>query len=96
MSDTVEKNMEAAQASLANVEKVTAVIFTEPKGELITLEAADKPTSAAITKRMAELDMEDTNSIIGFGSSAQAELQVISQSMLQGVRNKDVGSAGDS
>ncbi len=96
MSDTVEKNMEAAQASLANVEKVTAVILTEPKGELITLEAADKPTSAATTKRMAELDMEDANSIIGFGSSAQAELQVISQSMLQGVRNKDVGPAGDS
>ena len=40
--------------------------------------------------------MEDTNSIISFGSAAQEELQVISQSMLQGVRNKDVGPAGDS
>ena len=96
MSDTVVKNMEAAQASLASVEKVTAVILAEPKGELVPLEAADKPTSAEITRRMGELDMEDTNSIISFGSSAQAELQVISQSMLQGVRNKDVGPAGDS
>jgi uncharacterized protein YaaN involved in tellurite resistance len=33
---------------------------------------------------------------VSFGSSAQAELQVISQSMLAGVRNKDVGPAGDS
>lgn len=96
MSDTVAKNMEAAQASLASVEKVTAVVLAEPKGELVPLEAADKPTSAEITRRMGELDMEDTNSIISFGSSAQAELQVISQSMLQGVRNKDVGPAGDS
>lgn len=96
MSDTVVKNMEAAQASLEKVEQVTAVILAEPKGELVTLEAADKPTSAEITKRMAELDMGDTNSIISFGSSAQAELQEISQSMLQGVRNKDVGPAGDS
>lgn len=96
MSDTVAKNMEAAQASLQQVEKVTAVILAEPKNELVPLATADKPTSAAITKRMAELDMDDTNSIISFGSSAQAELQEISQSMLQGVRNKDVGPAGDS
>ena len=39
--------------------------------------------------------MEDTQSIVSFGSAAQAELQEISQSMLQGVRNKDVGPAGD-
>ncbi|MBT8412504.1 MAG: toxic anion resistance protein [Octadecabacter sp.] len=88
--------MEKAQAQLAEVEKVTAVILAEPKGELITMEQADAPTSAEITKRIGELDMSDTNSIISFGSSAQSELQVISQSMLQGVRNKDVGPAGDS
>ncbi len=96
MSDTVAKNMEAAAASLKDVEKVTAVILAEPKGELVPLETADAPTSKEITRRMGELDMEDTNSIISFGSSAQAELQEISQSMLQGVRNKDVGPAGDS
>jgi len=96
MSDTVANNMQKAQESLKTVEKVTAVILAEPKNELVPLEAADKPTSAAIKTRMAELNMEDTNSIISFGSSAQAELQVISQSMLQGVRNKDVGPAGDS
>ena len=93
MSETIR---EKAQATLAEVEKVTAVVLPEPKGELITLEAADKPTSAEITKRMAELDMADTQSIVSFGSSAQAELQEISQSMLEGVRNKDVGPAGDS
>ena len=93
MSDTIRQKAEAA---LAEVEKVTAVVLPEPKGELITLEAADPPTSAEIEKRVAEINIEDTNSIVSFGSSAQAELQVISQSMLAGVRNKDVGPAGDS
>ncbi len=93
MSDTIRQQ---AQASLANVEKITAVVLPEPKGELVTLDAADQPTSAAIQKRMAEIDMGDTNSIVNFGSAAQAELQEISQAMLQGVRNKDVGPAGDS
>ena len=88
MSETIRQKAEAA---LAEVEKVTAVVLAEPKGELITLEAADPPTSAEIEKRVAEIDIEDTNSIVSFGSSAQAELQVISQSMLAGVRNKDVG-----
>ncbi|WP_296420268.1 toxic anion resistance protein [Pseudooctadecabacter sp.] len=96
MSETVVKNMQAAQTQLAEVEKVTAVVLPEPKGELVPLDQADAPTSAEITRRMAELDMTDTNSIISFGSAAQAELQEISQSMLQGVRNKDVGPAGDS
>src|SRR6056297_3028107 len=93
MSDEIRQK---AQAALAEVEKVTAVVLPEPKGELITLEAADAPTSAEIQKRVAEINIEDTNSIVSFGSSAQAELQVISQSMLAGVRNKDVGPAGDS
>ena len=93
MSDTVRQK---AEATLAEAEKVTAMVLPEPKGELVTMEQADATTSEAIAKRMAEIDVEDTNSIIAFGSSAQAELQEISQSMLAGVRNKDVGPAGDS
>ena len=93
MSETVRQKAEAA---LAEVEKVTAVVLPEPKGELITIEQADAPTTAEIQKRMAEINISDTNSIVSFGSSAQAELQQISQSMLAGVRNKDVGPAGDS
>ena len=57
---------------------------------------ADAPTAAEIEKRIGELDMTDTGSIVSFGSAAQAELQEISQSMLEGVKNKDVGPAGDS
>ena len=93
MSDTIR---EQAEAALAEVEKVTAVVLPEPKNELITLDAADAPTTTEIEKRVAEIDISDTNSIVSFGSSAQAELQEISQSMLAGVRNKDVGPAGDS
>jgi uncharacterized protein YaaN involved in tellurite resistance len=95
MSQTIQQK---AQADLAMVEEVTAVALKEPTeaSEVISLEAADAPVSAEIRKRMGELDMEDTNSIVAFGSAAQAELQTISQAMLADVRNKDVGPAGDS
>ncbi len=95
MSDIVRQKAEAA---LAEVEKVTAVELLEPTDAtaIVPLAEADAPLSVEITNRMAELDMADTGSIINFGSAAQAELQDISQAMLQDVRNKDVGPAGDS
>src|SRR5690606_24427209 len=47
-------------------------------------------------RRMEEIDLHDTGSVVHFGSRAQAGLQVISQSMLADVKNKDVGPAGHS
>jgi uncharacterized protein YaaN involved in tellurite resistance len=93
MTETIRQK--AAEA-LAAVEEVTAVILPEPKGEVVPLADAPKPLATEITKRMAELDMADTGSIVNFGSAAQGELQQISQAMLADVRNKDVGPAGDS
>ena len=85
----------AAAATLAEVEQVTALVLPEPGGEIVPLETAPAPMAGEIRARMAELDIRSTQSIIGFGSKAQAELQVISQEMLQDVKNKDVGPAGD-
>jgi len=93
MSDEVRAKAETA---LAEVEKVTKVLLPEPKGELIVIDQASEDDKASIAKRVAELDMTNTQSIIEFGSAAQSELQVISQEMLAGVRNKDVGPAGAS
>ncbi|QFT91986.1 TelA-like protein [Roseovarius sp. THAF9] len=87
-----------AEAALAEVEEVNRVVLPEPKeaGVVVPLSEAEPAVGAEIRQRMDEIDMADTNSIVSFGSAAQAELQEISQSMLQGVRNKDVGPAGDS
>ena len=95
MSDTIRQKAEAA---LAEVEEISAAILPEPTdaNAIVPFAKADKAVSAEITTRMNEIDMHDTNSIVSFGSAAQAELQEISQAMLQGVRNKDVGPAGDS
>jgi uncharacterized protein YaaN involved in tellurite resistance len=93
MTQTVR---EKAQASTALLDEVTAVVLPEPEADLVTLEQAAPPVASEIRKRMDEIDMTDTGSIVAFGSSAQAGLQEISQSMLQDVKNKDVGPAGAS
>ena len=86
---------QAAQ-TLTQIEEVTAVILPEPGTEIVPLAAASDDKAQDIRARMAELDMTNTQSIISFGSKAQAELQVISQEMLADVKNKDVCPAGDS
>lgn len=45
---------------------------------------------------LAEMDMGDRNSILFFGSSAQENMSTISESMLEGVKNKDLGNASNS
>jgi len=93
MSDTTRH---AAEAALAQAEKVTAVVLPEPAPatQVTPLAQAAPAVGEEIRKRMAQIDMTDTSSIVRFGSQAQSELQKISQSMLEGVRNKDVGPAG--
>jgi uncharacterized protein YaaN involved in tellurite resistance len=92
MTDTIR---DQAATALAEVEKVTTAILPEPANALVPLEAASPAQASEIKKRMDEIDMGNTQSIIAFGAGAQAELQVISQQMLSGVKNKDVGPAGD-
>lgn len=92
MSETIR---DQAATALAEVEKVTTAILPEPVQAVVPLETANPAQAAEIQKRMAEIDLSNTQSIIGFGAGAQGELQVISQAMLQGVKNKDVGPAGD-
>ena len=85
-----------AAVALAEVEQVTQALLPEPSTALVPLAEADAPVAAEIEKAMGEIDMTDTNSIVRFGSGAQAELQEISQAMLADVKNKDVGPAGES
>ena len=87
-----------AQDTLALVEEVNAVVLPEPAevNAIVPMSEAKGALGKEIKSRMGKLDMSDTQSIVSFGSAAQAELQEISQAMLQGVRNKDVGPAGDS
>jgi uncharacterized protein YaaN involved in tellurite resistance len=87
---------EQAEEVAKLVDELNAVVLLEPSADLVPLPEADAPTAEQIARRMGEIDMTDTNSIVTFGSAAQAELQQISQAMLDGVKNKDVGPAGNS
>lgn len=93
MTDTIR---EQALQTLTQIEDVTANLLPVPVADVVPLDQAGQAKAAEIRTRMEELDITNTQSIISFGSKAQAELQVISQEMLADVKNKDAGPAGDS
>ena len=92
MTDNVRQQ---AKELTAAIEEAAGLKLAEPSQEVITIDEADAGQVQAIRKRMDEIDIASTGSIIGFGSRAQLELQQISQAMLVDVKNKDVGPAGD-
>ncbi|MFN3274275.1 MAG: toxic anion resistance protein [Paracoccus sp. (in: a-proteobacteria)] len=85
-----------ALAVQAEIDALTSVALPDPAEPPATVAQADPATQAEIRRRMAEIDLKDSNSILRFGTRAQGDLQQISQAMLADVKSKDVGPAGDS
>lgn len=71
-------------------------LLPDLKHDILPYEQIDAAEQQQIDRLMNEIDLTDSNSIIFFGSKAQQELTTISDNMLEGVRNKDLGSAGKS
>jgi uncharacterized protein YaaN involved in tellurite resistance len=63
--------------------------------ELIPYQQANSADKAKIEALMTEINLDDTNSIIFFGSKAQEQLTTISDRMLEKVKSKDAGPAGE-
>ena len=80
----------------AQIDTLTATPLPAPAPEVVALSAALGPQAQAITQRLGELDMANTQTIIAFGAAAQSDLRAISQEMLSGVKAKDLGPAGQS
>ena len=82
-------------AKLAEESATLAEALPDPVADIVSYEVSDPEGKAEIERRMRELDMKNSQTIIKFGSGAQQELSELSDQMLEGVRNKDLGPAGD-
>lgn len=64
--------------------------------EVIAYTAAAPAVKQEIESLIGEIDLKDRSSIMFFGTKTQEQMTVISEKMLEGVKNKDIGSAGKS
>ena len=80
-----------------DVEILPGTEITEYKAianEIMLYKDANSGDKKTIDGLISQLNLEDSNSILAFGSDAQEEMSTISESMLEGVRNKDLGKTG--
>ena len=61
----------------------------------VAYQQADPAEQQAMDSLIQAIDLNDSNSILYFGAAAQRQLASISDDMLEGVRNKDTGPAGE-
>ncbi len=64
------------------------------KNNLVPYAEVDDQAKHEIDELIDEIDMNDSNSIIFFGSKAQESVTEISDKMLDGVKNKELGASG--
>ncbi len=64
--------------------------------ELIPYQQTQAAERNVIDGLLAEIDIDDSHTLLYFGAPAQQQLASISDDMLAGVRNKDTGAAGAS
>ncbi|MEZ5866598.1 MAG: toxic anion resistance protein [Geminicoccaceae bacterium] len=97
MTETPERVPSTTKIATATQESALATSMAALSGELVQdLQLNLEGTAVEqVQQAMRELDVSDSNSIIFFGSKAQQQLTEVSDSMLESVRTKDVGPAGD-
>ncbi len=83
-------------AESAPIPGTESVLSKMPPKEIATYQQATVEDQPKLHTLVAEIDTNDHSTIMFFGSSAQEEMSTISENMLKGVRNKDLGKAGDS
>lgn len=95
-SAMTDETRRRAEEIRREIETVTSAPLPQPQPDPLSVRAADPQLAAEIRRRMDEIDLGDSGSIVRFGTRAQAGLQEISQKMLADVKSKDVGPAGES
>ena len=99
MSDTPANTVTTATQTATDVAVIpgTEIVAAKPMDqEIIAYTQADSKDKQALDTIIQEIDVADRSSIVFFGSKAQEQMSSISENMLEGVRNKDLGGASAS
>ncbi len=95
LQENQESIKEMAQALHTELENTDEALASSSK-DVIHYEKASIKEQTKIELLAKEIDIHDSHSVIFFGARAQEQINAVSDSMLEGVKNKDLGSSGDS
>ena len=100
MSDNSSNNVQTATKTAAPSVPVipgTEIVPVEPiSQEIVAYSQVDIQAKQELDQIIQEINVDDRSGIVFFGSKAQEQMSSISENMLEGVRNKDLGGASAS
>jgi uncharacterized protein YaaN involved in tellurite resistance len=94
MSEQLSTTETEVKSENINITDQQIIVPGVPK-EQLPFAKVDLSRQKVIKELMTEIDIKDSNSIIFFGSKAQEQLTTISDKMLEGVKSKEIGPAGE-
>ncbi len=88
----------AEQTTQPDTETLPATGLTEEiaRDGIVRYEDADEVTQTKMDVIASEIDIKDPHTVIFYGAKAQENINRVSEGMLEGVKNKDLGHAADS
>ncbi len=86
---------EDLKESTKELSQTEVVEEDEASKDMIKYEEASIKDQTKIELLAKEIDIKDPSSVLYFGSKAQEQINALADSMLEGVKNKDLGDAGD-
>ena len=95
-SSTVQTATKTAAPTVAIIPGTEIVPAKPLTQEIVAYSQADMAAKQELDQIIQEIDLKDRSSIVFFGSKAQEQMSTISENMLEGVRNKDLGGASSS
>jgi len=99
MDKQIEENQQAIKKMAieleAEVKDVAVDTLDDASKDVVKYDDASIKEQTKIELIAKEIKIQDSHSVIFFGSKAQEQINSVSDSMLERVRNKDLGSSGD-
>jgi uncharacterized protein YaaN involved in tellurite resistance len=92
MASTEEERMSESKVTTAEVQLAPTAPL--PAADVTSYAAATPERRIEIDQAIKEIQIDDSNSILFFGTAAQGDVTAVADEMLEGVRNKDTGPAG--
>ncbi len=103
--EEIQKSEEVKEETQTSQTLPEAVEENEPKEKtleevikedgIVMYEEADTKEQAKMEILAKEIKIDDPHTVIFFGAKAQENINRVADSMLEGVKNKDLGNAGD-
>jgi uncharacterized protein YaaN involved in tellurite resistance len=95
MAETDTREPEGQQTAGQHEPAPQETALSDLTADMVPAQEMVRAAPEKISALLKDLDLNDSQSVLFFGSNAQQQLTTVSDQMLEGVRSKDVGPAGD-